>query len=349
MQAHVVAHGRLDLEVLGLAAGRVPEALLAGKLQLHAAPANLVAQPSVQGLEVDVLLRAETAADVGLDHADAAPGDVERLADDAPADVRNLRGRDAGELAVLLVAVRDAHLDVGLALLARERVEGEVVVPGVANRVLDAGVAHGLELVFRRHGEGVADDVVRLALLHGRVRALHGLARVVRDGILLVLHLDLAERAVCRDLVLGDDGGNVVAVDAHAVVEQLAVCHVALLCGGGGIPGVPRDGELGVGHVEAGEDGHDARDCLRLRHVHGDDAAVSYGRVEDLGHEARLRAQVIREHGATGDLVTSVDALDLSSNLPVLLQFLLLSYKFSYGLKNVNSLLRATHGWRVRR
>ena len=226
---------------------------------------------------------------------------------------------------------------------------GSRTASGVANRVLDAGVAHGLELVFRRHGEGVADDVVRLSLLHGRVRAPHGLARVVRDGILLVLHLYLAERAVRRYLVLGDDGRDVVAVDAHAVVEQLAVGHVALCGGGGGVPRVPRDGKGGLGHVEAGEHAHDARHRLRLRHVHRDDAAVADGRVEDLGHEARLGAEVVREHGATGDLVTGVDALDLPADLPVLLQFLLLSYKNSYGLKNINCLLQEKHEWRARR
>ena len=327
MQAHVVTDARLDLEVLGLAPRGVPEALLARELELDAATTHLMAEPCVERLEMDILLGAKAAADVGLDHADAAPGNAEGLADDATADVRDLCRRDADDLAALLVAVRDTNLDVRLALLTSEGLNGEVVVLGVEKCVLDALVAHLPELLLWGHGKGVRDDVVGLALLDGHLGALHGLARVVDDGVLLVLDVDQAQRALGSNVVLGHDGCDVVSVNAHAVVQQPAVGDVALGRRGVRIPGVACDRIGEVGHVEAGEHTNDAGNLLRLVGVDRDDAAVSNGGVEYLCHQAGLGAEVIGKHRAARDLVVRVDALYGPTDLLIALHLSLLSYK----------------------
>ncbi len=315
VQAHVVAVGALDVEGLGLTAGGVPEQLLARELELDAAAAELLADPGVQGLVVHVLLRAETAADVGLDDADVAPGDAERLADDAAHHVRDLGRGDADELAALLVAVGDAGLDVDLGLLAALGMDLHVVVLGVLEGLLDRLVAGLGELVLGRTGQGVRDDVVGLALLDGRVRALHGLDRVVDDGVLLVLDLDELERAVAGDGVLAHDDGDVVAVDAHTGIEQLAVGLVALRGGGIGVPRVAGDRVADVGHVEAGVDGHDARDLERLARVDRQDLAVADRGMQQLCLQARLGAEVIGELRSSRDLVGGVHALDGTTDL----------------------------------
>ena len=319
MEGHVVAVGALDVEGLGLTARGVPEELLAGELHLDAAAADLLADPGVERLVVDVLLGAEAAADVGLDHADVAPGDAERLADDAANDVGNLRGAHADDLVALHVAVAHAGLDVDLGLLAALGVDGDVVVGGVVQ-----GLVHGLvprlgELVVGRDGAAVGGDVVGLALLDGHLGALHGLERVVDHGVLLVLHVDLAQSAVAGDGVLANDDGDVVAVDAHAVVEQLAVCLVALRCRGVRIPRVAGDGVGDVRHVEAREHGDDAGDLERLGGVDRDDAAVGDGRMEKLGLQARLRAQIVSELSSARHLIGGIDAHDRTTDFLELL------------------------------
>jgi len=130
--------------------------------------------------------------------------------------------------------------------------------------------------------------------------------------------VDLLEGAVAGNRVLTHDHGDVVAIDAHAVVKQLAVCLVALGGGAVGIPRVACDRIAGVGHVKAGENRNDARHFLGLGRVDGHNAPVADRGVIDLCLEAGLGAQVIRELGASRHLVICVDAHDGATNLPEL-------------------------------
>ena len=268
-----------------------------------------------------VLLGAEAAADVGLDDAHVSPGDAQRLADDAAHDVRDLRGRDTHDLVVLHVAVGGAGLDVHLGLLTALHVEAHVVVGRVVDGVLHGGVAEGGQLVVGGHREGVGHQVVGLAVLHGVLRAAlcgtkgQGLLGVVDHGPLLVLHLDELEGAVACHGVLGHHDADIVTVDAHAVVQELAVGDVSVRGVAVRVPGVAAHRVDNVGHVEAREDGHDARHLERLARVNGDDSPIADGGVQNLCLQARLWAQVVRELGATRDLVGGVHALDGTTDL----------------------------------
>ena len=318
VQEHVVAIGGLDVEGLGLASRGVPEELLARELEANATATNLLADPGVQRLVVDVLLGAKAAADVGLDHAHVAPGDAQGLADHAAHDVRDLGGGHADDLAALHVAERGAGLDVDLGLLARLGVDGDVVVRWVVDGVVHRLIAVLGQVLGAREGAGVGHEVIGLDVLHRVLGALERLLGIVDDGPLLVLDLNLAKRAVARNGVLGNDHGDVVTVDADAVVEELPVRKVALLGVAVGVPGVTGHGIGPVGHVEAGEDRHHAGDLLGLRGVHRDDPTVADRGVEDPRLKAGLGAEVVGEHGTSRDLVVRVDARDGTSDLPQL-------------------------------
>ena len=237
---------------------------------------------------MDVLLCAEATADIGLNDANVAPGNAKGLADDTAHDVRDLRRAHADDLVALHVAVGDTGLDVDLRLLATLRMDGDVMIGRVLESLLHRLVAGLGELVLRRDRASVGDDVVGLGLMDGHLGTLHGLNRVVDDGILLVLDLDQAQRAVTSDGVLAHHDGDVITVDANAVVKQATVSLVTLGGGRVGIPGVTGHGIRMLGHVEACVDSNDARHLQCLRGVNRGDPAVCDGGVEELCLKARL-------------------------------------------------------------
>jgi hypothetical protein len=181
VQEHVVAIGGLDVEGLGLASRGVPEELLAGELEAHAAATELLAEPGVQRFVVDVLLGAKATADVGLDHAHVAPGDAQCLADHTTHDVGNLGGGHADNLAALHVAEGGAGLDVDLGLLASLGVDDNVVVRRVVDGIVDGLVAVLGEVLGAREGAGVGHQVVWLDVLDRVLGALERLLGVVDD------------------------------------------------------------------------------------------------------------------------------------------------------------------------
>ena len=76
----------------GMSHSRRGKRLFSGDVQLHRSPSDYCAQIRAQRLVQDVLLIAESAADVWLDNAHLSPGDSQRLPDDTPADMGDLRG-----------------------------------------------------------------------------------------------------------------------------------------------------------------------------------------------------------------------------------------------------------------
>ena len=205
-----------------------------------------------------------------------------------------------------------------LGLLARLGVDGNVVV----RRVVD-GVVHRLVTVLceglrTREGAGVGNQVVRLDVLDRVLGALERLLGIVDDGPLLVLDLNLAQGAVARHSVLGHDYGDVVAVNADAVIEELSVRKVALLGVAVGVPGVTGHGIGPVWYVKAGEDRYNTRDLLGLGGVDREHPPVADCRVEDPRLKAGLGAEVVGEHGTSRNLVVRIDARDGTSDLPQL-------------------------------
>ena len=296
----VFAQPRDDMRADGVADTVGDEGLLARAVELDTAAAHLRAAPGAQRLIQRVLLVAEAAADVRLDDADVAPRAADGLTDDAADDVRDLRGAGHDQTAVLLVAEAAVVLDV--AVLDRRR-----LVPALD--LNKAGLLDGFRVVACGGGRVLEDVVGELLVQLGRA-GLHGLLHVEHERQLLVFDLDGAHGLHGRDLVLRDDGTDVVAVVAHVPVEQVPVGDV--LVRRIHRPRVTGGRERDVGHVEAGQDLHDAGDLLRLADVDRLDEAVRDGRVLDPDEQRILRGQIIIVFCPAGRLVEGVDA-DLTS------------------------------------
>lgn len=71
-----------------------------------------------------------------------------------------------------------------------------------------------------RCGGRVGEDVVREFLVQQRGIGLHGLLHVQHEGIFLIFHAQRAQGLRGGDLILRDDGGDVIAVKAHADVSS---------------------------------------------------------------------------------------------------------------------------------
>ena len=274
------------------------EGLLPGALQVHQPAAHLGGEPGAQGLVQGVLLVAEAAADVGLHDPHLAPGQAQGLPHHPADDVGDLGGGDHHHPARLLIGEAAVVLDV--AVLDRGG-----VVPALdpdQPRLLDGA------LIVAPPDVRVLQHVAGTVLVDlGGIR-LHGLLGVQDEGQLLVLRLQGPEGLGRGHLILGDDGGDVVAVVPHMAVQQQPVRHV--LVGGVRGPGVSRRGEGIIGHVEAGQDLHHAGDGLRLCGVDGLHIAVGNGGMQDPGHQGALIAQVRRVLGAARGFVIGVHAGD---------------------------------------
>ena len=202
--------------------------------------------PPAERLVERVLLVAEAAAYVGLYYAHVAPGPAQRLAHDAPDDVRYLRrGHDRDAPAV--------HVGPAVVVFDVAVLHGGRIVPA-----LDPDEPGLLDGAFKVAGAyaGMAQDIARESLVQLRRAGLHGLLRVEDEGQLLVLDLYLPQGLRRRELVHSHDHGHVVAPEAHVVGEQQAVRDVLMLRLGG--PGVARRWKVVFRHVKAGEDGLDA-------------------------------------------------------------------------------------------
>ena len=96
---------KVDTDGVAHAVGN--KGVLARDVDLDQTAAELLRQPCRQRLIEGVLLVAEAAADIGLDHADAAPGHTQRLPDGTADNVRDLRGGNDDDLARFLVSIDD--------------------------------------------------------------------------------------------------------------------------------------------------------------------------------------------------------------------------------------------------
>ena len=209
--------------------------------------------------------------------------------------------------------------------------------------ILDVAVLHGrrfvpaldldearlfdrLGVIARRCGR-MLEDVVGERLVQLRRAGLHGLLHVEHERQLLILDLDGAHGLHGRDLVLGDDSADIVAVIAHVPVEQVPVGNV--LMGRVHRPRVAGRGERDVRHVEAGQDLHNAGNFLGLADVDRLDEAMRNGRMLDSDEQRILRGQIIIVFCPAGRLVKGVDT-NLAS---------------AYDVHSVTSICRITGGF----
>ena len=159
----------------------------------------------------------------------------------------------------------------------------------------------------------MVEDCVREFLVQQRGIGLHGLLHVQHEGIFLIFHAQRAQGLRGGDLVLRDDGGDVIAVKAHAGRQQQAVGDVLMVRIGR--PRMACRGEFDLRHVKAGDDLHDALDLLGGARVDGLDHAVCDGRMQHARDERTAVTEVIAVLCAPGCLVECVHTADALANL----------------------------------
>jgi hypothetical protein len=218
----------------------------------------------VAGVDADLV--AEAAADVAGEDPDLVLGDARDHGVERPVGVRRLRRLVQGQLAVDRVVVGDRAA--GL--------HGRWVHPRVDDLLADDDVRAGEDGVGlgRVARLPVEDVVVGLPLVvadDGRIRV-ECPAGVDDRGQVLVLDVDELEGVAGGVAVLGDDEGDLLALEAHLV-------------GGQHGHGVGRQGRC-PGEVEslevlAGDDGEHLRVREGLGGVDGDDPGVRQRRAQD--------------------------------------------------------------------
>ena len=269
--------------------------LLPRGLQPHAAAPQLIAEPGVQRLVEHVLLVAEAAADIGLDHPHLAPGQAQSLADDPAHDVRDLGGADHAKLAPLHPGKGHGGFD--MAMLHGLRAVAAAQIMQVCG-VMQAFPVPGLVAVLLEQVGGAN------FLMQGHSRRGQGGLGVGVHGQLLIIHPNQAQGPLGGHLVHRHHHGHVVPHIAHMGVEQAAVPHILVIDLRG--PGVTRGGEAVLRHVKAGEYPLHPGQGRRLGDIHGAHQAVAHGAVQHLGGQGLGRAQVVAVFGRAGDLVPRV-------------------------------------------
>ena len=280
----------------------VDEDLLAGHAVAHGPPARGQAHGGRQGLHHHVLLVAEAAADVGLDDLHPAPGQAQGLGHDAPDDVGDLGGGVHHHPAVGVHEGVGAHgLDVAVLDDA-----GLVVALEDDFRILELGFH-----VSKLDPEG-ADDVARPVLVEEGGALLHGVLGGEHVGQHLVLDLDEVQGLLRREQVLGHHRRDGIAHEAGLVGEDQPVLDIPVPGIQG--PGVPRRGELDLRQVRGGQYRHHAGQGLGLGGIDARNPGVGMGAAEDLAHQHVPLEEVVRVHGAAGDLGDGIEPLGVFSH-----------------------------------
>ena len=217
---------------------------------------------------VDRHLVAEPAAEVGGDDPDLVLGQLGDQGDRGAHDVGSLGGHVDRELAGGPVEVGDRA-----AALHRRGVRPRVVQRDLRDHVGLGERLVGPLLVADLPVEG---DVVVLVLLvvadHRRAVGL-GLGRVDDRRQRVVLDVDRLARVLGDVGVVGDDAGDLLALEAHLVGGQHGLRVIAER---------RHPGQVAGGHHLAGEDQPDARDLVGLADVDRADAGVRERAAQDL-------------------------------------------------------------------
>ena len=208
------------------------------------------------------LLRAETASDARLFHANAALRDAQSMGQDAADVEHDLRGRDHMQAPVTVeLGVRAEGLHHGLVeglrvvsalqnnvAVGEHRLDVAVGVSGRAHEValaVSAQVAEHMPVVLGVHEGGIVLSSAEIQ---------HGIEHVVG-------YLDARKCRLGRLLVFRSHDRHHVAHVAHMAIDDQTVVGACLRIG------LPRVAEALPWHVFPGEHVHHAGDLLRLRRV----------------------------------------------------------------------------------
>ena len=279
------------------------EHLVARHHHLHRTP-RLLRQLHGERLEVDVVLAAEAAAELGRRHLHLRDVHRQQLGDLGPHhEVALRRGPDLGDAAVGVVRDRGLRLDVALVrrLGAELALDDDVGLGETGVDVAELGGQHGREV--RRLGRRRRDALGDLVLVQQRRVGGHRLLDVDDVRQHLVLDLDQLQRALGDQLRGGGDGSDGVAVVQHLLARHHAARHVAEVdhefARGGNQHGH-------VGEVIAGDHGLDAGQLLGGRGVDALDARVRMPGAQHLADELVGQIDVGGVAGLAGHLVDGV-------------------------------------------
>ena len=169
-----------------------------------------------------------------------------------------------------------------------------------------AGLLNGF-LVISDGDATVSKHIVRPLLVEDWSALFFGFERIEDEGVFFVFNFDGSYSTVRRDIVPGDDHGNLVAIITDVLVKDLAVCDV--LFGRIGCPRVPCRRPQIIGGIETGENLDDTINFLSFSCVDFQHPAMRNGRMENPRYISVLGTEIIRVFRAAGRLVVSIDAL----------------------------------------
>ena len=286
-------HSGCKVVLDGVSRPGIAESFLSGKLKLHRTAAHLHGEKSVQGFVKHVLLVAESAADVGFDHAYSAPGDPQRLSDHPADNMRDLGGCDHHNPVFLHVGKRDGILQ--MAVLYHG-----CLVASLHHRIrLFQALVHISDKKVRS-----VQHIILLVKMNGRMAPVHGFPGMDLHRIFFILHFDQLQGADRRSLVLRHNRRNIVAVIADAAGKDIPVRHI--LMGRFYRPGMSRRGIAVVGNILKGHNLHHSLQRLRFAGVNGFHDPVADRGMINFSHKTSGRNHIIGEFGPSGDFFVSV-------------------------------------------
>ena len=284
--AAIAPHAELQPDV-GLRPRAVgQEGFLARQLHQHLA-AGGAGQQRGDDLEIQHLHpRAEPAADERLDHANPrgvhlqATGQHQmQVVDDLG---HALKGQSSGQR--IVIGQRGVRLDLGVIDLGAA--EGRFANEIGRGELL----AHIAELVVH-----LAFEIARLVVVQQRRPGGTRFLRRIIGRELADLELDQLQRVFGGLAIDRGHGRDRLAAVAHPLAGQRVFVHG------------DRQDAVGVRAVVAGDDGRDARQRPRLRHVEPNDLAVTHRAAENPTDQGIGVFEIRRVARAAGDLVDAVD------------------------------------------
>ena len=160
----------------------------------------------------------------------------------------------------------------------------------------------------------MCNHIVRLSFLNRMLGTCKSLLGIIDNRPLFIFNFDFGKSPVAGYGVLGNNGRDIVSVNAYARIQKLTIGKIAFLGTRIRIPRVTGHRIGMFGYVKARIDADDTRHLTSLRRIDRFDNAVSYGCMQNLRFKARFGAEVIGIVRTTGDLVIRINSYERSAN-----------------------------------
>ena len=178
------------------------ECLLPGNIHFDRSSAYHRSQISTERFVEDVLLISESTANVRLDDTDFPPRYPQRLADNTPADMRDLRRRNNHDPPLLHIGIADGILYVTV-------LHSRSLIPSLY--LCKSGFLYGV-LIIAVPDRRVFQDIIGIFLVYLRGIVLHRLMYVKDKRQFLILHFQCPERLRSRHFIFRYHGCHIVTV-----------------------------------------------------------------------------------------------------------------------------------------